>query len=163
MTKLHSRHYLLGAITGMLCWLNTSVVAAQTARFGMSLAQIGLVPTWFLAKKLVEAAGPVLGREILLLGDPLPAATMLEHGIISRVAPADGLAAAAAAVIDRLARNAPLALRAMKAMLVRQMAFRDGIAHDDIDDLMQAARESNDAKEGVAARMEKREARFTGI
>ena len=28
------------------------VVAAQTARFGMSLAQIGLVPTWFLAKKL---------------------------------------------------------------------------------------------------------------
>jgi enoyl-CoA hydratase/carnithine racemase len=138
------------------------VVAADTARFGMSLAQIGLAPTWFLAKKLIELAGPVVGREILLLGDPLPAAAMREHGIIGRVAPADALAAEAAAVIDRLARNAPLSLRAMKAMLVRQMAFRDGIDHDDIDDLIQTARESIDAKEGIAARLEKREARFTG-
>ena len=50
----------------------------------------------------------------------------------------------------------------MKGLLVRQMAFRGGIPHDDIDDLIQAARESNDAKEGIAARLEKREARFTG-
>ncbi len=33
------------------------VVAAESARFGMSLAQIGLVPTWFLAKKIVETGG----------------------------------------------------------------------------------------------------------
>ena len=30
------------------------VVAAQTARFGMSLAQIGLAPSWFLTKKLLS-------------------------------------------------------------------------------------------------------------
>ena len=35
------------------------VVASETARFGMSLAQIGLAPSWFLAKKLMEVAGPV--------------------------------------------------------------------------------------------------------
>ena len=139
------------------------VIAVDIVRFGMSLAQIGLAPTWFLAKKLVELAGPVIGREILLLGDPLPATAMREHGIIGRAVPADALESEAAAVIERLSRNAPLSLRAMKALLVRQMAFRDGIAHDDIDDLIQAARESNDAKEGIAARLEKREARFTGI
>ena len=34
------------------------VVATSDARFGMSLAQIGLAPTWFLAKKLLEVAAP---------------------------------------------------------------------------------------------------------
>ena len=52
------------------------VVASSAANFGMSLAQIGLAPTWFLAKKLMEVAGPVATREILLLGDPLPATRM---------------------------------------------------------------------------------------
>ena len=118
------------------------VVASEEARFGMSLAQIGLAPTWFLAKKLLEAAGPVTTREILLLGDPLPATRMYELGVIARVAPADELEASAAQIIDRLAKNAPLSLRAMKALIVREMAFRDGIDHADVDALVQQARET---------------------
>ncbi len=138
------------------------VVASTAARFGMSLAQIGLAPTWFLAKKLLEVAGPVAAREILLLGDPLPAERMHALGIISRVATPEELEAEAQTVIDRLANNAPLSLRAMKALLVREMAFRDGIAHDDVDALVQAARVSADAAEGIAARMEKRKPAFRG-
>jgi enoyl-CoA hydratase/carnithine racemase len=34
------------------------VVASEAARFGMSLARIGLAPSWFLAKKLLEVMGP---------------------------------------------------------------------------------------------------------
>lgn len=138
------------------------VVASSKARFGMSLSQIGLAPTWFLAKKLVEVCGPVASREILLLGDTLPAQKMLDLGIISRVAEPDDLEAETKKIVDRLAANAPLSLKAMKALLVREMAFRDGINHDDIDDLIQAARESADAKEGIAAMLEKRPPNFTG-
>ena len=48
--------------------------------FGMSpLAQIGLAPTWFLAKKLMEVCGPVGTREILLLGDPMSARWMYDR------------------------------------------------------------------------------------
>jgi enoyl-CoA hydratase/carnithine racemase len=83
-------------------------------------------------------------------------------GLIARVAPPEGLDVAAAAVIERLAANAPLSLGAMKALLVREMAFRDGIPHEDIDALVDAARTSADAREGMAARLEKRPARFTG-
>ncbi|HEX6030002.1 MAG TPA: enoyl-CoA hydratase/isomerase family protein [Tepidiformaceae bacterium] len=138
------------------------VVASTDARFGMSLAQIGLAPTWFLAKKLLEVAGPVAAREILLLGDAVPAQQMRDYNIIARAVEPSALQEVAQAIIDRLAANAPLSLRAMKALLVREMQFRDGIAHEDVDALVAAARTSADAREGIAARLEKRAPRFTG-
>jgi enoyl-CoA hydratase/carnithine racemase len=137
------------------------VVASEAARFGMSLAQIGLAPSWFLTKKLLEVGGPVLTREILLLGDPLPATRMAELGLIARCVPADRLEAEAAGIIDRLVRNAPMSLRAMKATINREMAYRDEIEHADTDALVKAAIKSQDAKEGVRARMERRDPTFT--
>ena len=138
------------------------VIASETARFGMSLAKIGLAPSWFLAKKLLEVAGPVGAREMLLLGDLLPARRMADFGLIHRAVPAAELESAAGAVIERLAGNAPLSLKAMKALMVRAMAFRDGIAHADIDALVAAASASADAREGIAAMLERRAPRFTG-
>jgi enoyl-CoA hydratase/carnithine racemase len=138
------------------------VVASETARFGMSLAKIGLAPSWFLAKKLLEVAGPVGAREMLLLGEPLPARRMAELGLIHRCVPAADLAAAAQGVILRLAANAPLSLRAMKALMVRAMTFRDAIPHADIDALVAAASASADAREGIAAMLERRAPKFEG-
>jgi enoyl-CoA hydratase/carnithine racemase len=138
------------------------VVASSAARFGMSLAQIGLAPSWFLAKKLLEVAGPVTTRKILFLGDPLPATRLYELGIISHVAEPAALQATAAAIVERLVANAPLSLRAMKQLVLREMQFRDGIAHEDVDRLVAGVRDSADAKEGMAARLEKRAARFHG-
>ncbi len=138
------------------------VVASTQASFWMSLAQIGLAPTWYLAKKLLEVGGPVLVKELLLLGDPIPAQRMYDLGVIARVAEPDDFDAAADAVIDRLAANAPLSMRAMKALVTRGMAYRDAIPHEDVDRLAAAARDSHDAREGMAARLEKRNPEFTG-
>src|SRR4051812_45731536 len=126
------------------------VVASSAARFGMSLAQIGLAPSWFLAKKLLEVAGPVTTRRILLLGDPLPAERLYELGVISHVADPDDLEVVAGDVIQRLSANAPLSLKAMKALILREMAFRDGIEHADVDALVEQVRRSEDAQEGMA-------------
>lgn len=138
------------------------VIASTNARFGMSLAQIGLAPTWFLAKKLLDVAGPVGTREILLLGDPLPATQLHELGMIARVAEPDELEAAVDALVDRLVQNAPLSLRAIKALLVREMTFREGIYHADVDNLVRQVRDSQDAVEGKRARLERRRANFQG-
>lgn len=138
------------------------VVASTKANFGMSLSQVGLAPTWFLAKKLMEVCGPVGAREILLLGEPLPAQRMHDLGFIARVAEPDQLDATAQKIIDRLAANAPLSLRIMKKTLVRQMAFREATAYDDIDNEVREVSSSDDAREGVTARLEKREAEFKG-
>ncbi len=50
----------------------------------------------------------------------------------------------------------------MKGVLTRQMDFRNGIHHRDVDALVEAARQSQDAKEGIAARLERRTADFKG-
>jgi enoyl-CoA hydratase/carnithine racemase len=138
------------------------VIASTSARFGMSLAQIGLAPSWFLAKKLLEVAGPVTTRRILLLGDPLPARRLYDLGVISHIAEPGDLERVAGEVIERLADNAPLSLKAMKALIVREMAFRDGIAHEDIDALVEDVRRSADAQEGMAARLARRKPVFKG-
>ena len=138
------------------------VVASSAARFGMSLAQVGLAPSWFLAKKLLEVAGPATTRKILLLGDPLPASRMYELGLISHLAEPADLEKMAATIIQRLADNAPLSLKAMKALINREMQFRDNIPHEDIDLIVDKARTSQDAQEGMRARLEKRKAAFKG-
>jgi enoyl-CoA hydratase/carnithine racemase len=127
------------------------VVASKAARFGMSLAQVGLAPSWFLAKK------------ILLLGDPLPAEDFHKLGLIAFLAEPDALEAAASKIIQRLADNAPLSLKAMKALITREMQFRDDIPHEDIDLLVDKARTSQDGQEGMRARLEKRKAVFKGV
>jgi len=138
------------------------VIASTAARFGMSLSQIGMAPSWFLAKKLLEVAGPATTRRILLLGDPLPAQRLYDLGVISHVAEPADLETVAGDVIERLANNAPLSLKAMKALIVRQLEFRDAIKHDDVDALVRAAMQSQDAQEGMKARLEKRTAKFQG-
>ncbi len=138
------------------------VVASKAARFGMSLAQVGLAPSWFLAKKLLEVAGPVITKKILLLGDPLSAEDFFKLGLISHLAEPADLEKTAATVVQRLADNAPLSLVAMKALINREMQFRDNIPHDDIDLVVDKARTSADGQEGMRARLEKRKAVFQG-
>ena len=83
-------------------------------------------------------------------------------GIISHLAEPIALEDTAHTVIDRLAANAPLSVRTMKALILRQMAFREQIAHGDVDVMVEAVRASADAMEGIAARLAKREPRFLG-
>jgi enoyl-CoA hydratase/carnithine racemase len=92
----------------------------MTSRFGMLLAQTGMSTSWFLTEKIMEVAGPVATRRILLLGRPLSAIEMHRLGIISYLAESAALEDAARGVIDQLATNAPLSLRTMKALIVRR-------------------------------------------
>lgn len=137
------------------------VVAAEDATFGMSLAQIGIAPVWRVAKKVVDLTGPAVAREIFLRGDPMPARRLAELGAIYRAVPAAELEQASNELVARLVANAPLSLRAIKPLLVRLL---DGptAPHSDVDQLVQIARNSSDAKEGMAARLEKRPASFVG-
>ncbi len=88
--------------------------------------------------------------------------TSFRDSMISRITPVADLENSVDSIVQRLVQNAPLSLRAMKALLLREMTFRDGIEHADVDSLVALASGSEDAKEGMRARLEKRAPKFTG-
>jgi enoyl-CoA hydratase/carnithine racemase len=146
---------------GMMLALHCDfVVAAEEARLGNTAVQLGLVPAWEPARRVVEAIGVTLARELLLLGDPVPAGRLAAAHAIADVVPTDGLNAAADAVVSRLVANAPLSLRAVKATL-NAGAYVEA-EHPVADDAIARAQGSEDAVEGVAARKEKRTPQFAG-
>ena len=61
-----------------------------------------------------------------------------------------------------IAGNAPLALKGIKANIQRALSLREQIAHADLDEMVQRTRRSADAREGVRAWLEKRQAVFRG-
>jgi enoyl-CoA hydratase/carnithine racemase len=97
-----------------------------------------------------------------MLGDPVAAARLGELGIIALVASPNAFEGAVDSVVSRLTQNAPLSLRAIKATLNRAMEFRSSMVHDEVDELIGRAARSEDAREGMQARLQKRSPRFTG-
>ena len=138
------------------------VVASSETYLMMPLAQMGVSTTWFLTKKIMSSGGPVQGREFLLLGDPMPAGRLHNLGIISRVAAPDELEAVTKKLVDRLSMNAPISMRTMKAIMLRQMDVQFHAEHSALDDRALGTYSTRDAVEGVAARLEKRIPTFEG-
>ncbi|AYG03145.1 enoyl-CoA hydratase/isomerase family protein [Gryllotalpicola protaetiae] len=146
-----------GAFLALAC---DFVVAAEKARLWVSLVQIGLAPPWPLTRRLAELAGPAFARQLVLLGDPVEASRLAAANMIASAVPAEDLSAEAERIIGRLAQNAPLSLRAIKATLAaKDYAELD---HDNVVELIHTARDSEDGREGVKARLERRMPVYAG-
>jgi enoyl-CoA hydratase/carnithine racemase len=137
-------------------------VASEAARFGMPLARLGLIVPFPLGQKLVEIVGPAFTKQILFTGHPIDAKRAYEIGMIHQLVPPSELASATMALAQTIADNAPLSLAGMKATILRAISLRDTIQYQDLQELVNRARKSADAKEGVAAMLEKRKPVFRG-
>ena len=137
-------------------------VMADTARIGMPLARIGMIVPFPLGQKLLEIIGPAQTRHLLFTGRPVDGRRAYEIGMVHQVVAAAEVEAAAAALARTIADNAPLALAGMKQVILRAVAARPAVAHDDLDAAALRARQSADAGEGRRAMLEKRTPRFRG-
>ena len=148
-----------GANVALACDI---VVAARSAKFIQSFSAIGLSPdsggTWALPRVVGQARA--LG--LALTGEPLSAEKAEEWGMIWKAVEDESLDAEIDAIATRLAALPPLGLAAIKEMI------RASWAHDldeELDRQALAMRRlgfTEDYREGVAAFLEKREAKFTG-
>lgn len=138
-------------------------LAADTARFGMPLARLGLVVPFLLTCKLLETIGPAFTRQFLFTAQPVSAPRAYEMGLLHEVVPAAELAAATYAMARSIAGNAPLALRGIKSGILRALSRQADIPHADLDALVAQTRLSADAREGLKAWAEKRSPVFRGV
>jgi enoyl-CoA hydratase/carnithine racemase len=137
-------------------------VMAETARIGMPLARIGMIVPFPLGQKLLEIIGPAQTRQLLFTGRPIDGRRAYEIGMVHQVVAAAEIDSATAALARTIAANAPLALAGMKQVILRGVAARPAVAHDDLDAAALRARQSADAGEGRRAMLEKRPPRFRG-
>lgn len=138
------------------------ILASDRAKFGELFSKIGLAVdgggTWLLPR----VVGMARAKELVFTGDVIDAAEAARIGLVNRVVPAAGLAAATRALAEKIAAGPPLALRLDKRMLNRA-ATSDLAAALETEAFSQGlAIASEDHAEGVAAFFEKRPPRFTG-
>lgn len=137
-------------------------VAAEDTRFGQIEIKRGIYPVGGATIRLFQEVGWANAMRWLLTGDDLTAETAYRIGMIQELTPAGGQLDRATAIARTIAAQAPLGVQA--TLKSARMARREGeIAAvkqllPDLLPLMQ----SKDLQEGVAAFIERREARFTG-
>jgi len=138
------------------------VIAARSAYFLQAFRRIGLAPdvgsTWLLPRRI----GVARAMELSLLGEKLPAEKALAWGLINRVVD-DGAALDEAMKLAREMAAGPT--RALGLMRGLYWDSTENKFEDQLDLEYRTQREagaSEDFKEGVAAFLEKRAAKFKG-
>lgn len=133
-------------------------VAGRNARFGITPARLGLVYTLEDTRRLVEAVGPSQARRILFSAELLDAAEAARIGLVTILAEDPGTEVERmAGVLTSVSGHSQ---RESKLMIARIVAGQ----HSDDDDtraLFNAAFDGADFREGSAAFLERRPARFT--
>lgn len=131
------------------------VIAAEHATFGFPEVTIGQ-PTIVGAIQLPRRIGWSHAMELLLTGERFTARQAQEMGLVWKVVPASELAAEARALADRLCAGAPLAVRATKevATRTRSMPWTEAVRFGET--MRKVAGTTDDAREGLAARLEGR-------
>lgn len=135
------------------------VIAAEDARFSLGYARVGLSVDGGTSM-LVHTLGLHRVLRLALLHDQLTAHEAYEAGLVARVAPADDLAAVVDEVVGGLASGAHRALVSTKH-LIRTAAepHPESVMRAESVTIRQRAVEP-DGREGIAAFVEKRPARF---
>jgi len=130
-------------------------ILADTARLGWPHAKIGLCSIG--GPSTLARAIPVnLALEYMFTADFMSADRAVQLGIANHVVPEAKLVEATAQIVQKVMRNAPLSIRALKEATLKTLDLPYGeavkYAHVVLDKLM----ESRDAQEGMRAFVEKR-------
>lgn len=148
-----------GASIALACDI---VLATRSAKFVQSFAGIGLVPDSGGSWHLPRLVGQARAMGLALLGDPLPAETAADWGLIWRCIDDDAFPAEVDALVARLA-VAPTRGLAETKSLIREGWGRTLEAQLDAErDAMRELGRSSDYAEGVAAFTAKRKPLFSG-
>src|SRR2546428_87552 len=136
-------------------------VAASRAKLGQTEVNLGLVPGAGGTQRLVRVLGQAKAKELVFLGSRLTAEEAAAIGLVTKAVTNEAFAAEVRSFAEKLAKQAPIAVRLAKALLNRSDMPIDAALE------MEAmafglVSSTEDIYEGLQAFTEKREPRFKG-
>ncbi|MFF7647165.1 enoyl-CoA hydratase-related protein [Streptomyces canus] len=150
-----------GAGFGLVCAADF-VVATESARFMSGAVRVGMAPDAGVSVTLTQLVGLRKAMEILLTNPTLTAAQALQAGLLTKVVPDDRLQDETRTLARTLAACAPQAIAATKRLLWNGVgaALEARLSEEarTVSELSGTA----DAREGLAAVIERRAPKFTG-
>jgi 2-(1,2-epoxy-1,2-dihydrophenyl)acetyl-CoA isomerase len=135
-------------------------IMADTAMLSFLFVERGLVPDYASTWLLPRLVGLRTARRLCLFGDRLRADEALRLGLVDGVVPHDALLDEAYGVAQRLAAGAGVALRLTKRLLAGAFDHDHAAAVDAEFTAQALCLASDDAREGMAAFLDKRDPVF---
>lgn len=148
-----------GCEVAMACQMR---IASENAKFGQPEVKLGVIPGYAGTQRLPRLIGLGRALELLLTGNIIDAAEAYRIGLVNRVTPPGELIPTARKIAQDILKVSPIAARytieaACKGI---EMSFEDGQNLEAT--LFGLVVSTADAKEGLAAFIEKRAANFQG-
>lgn len=147
-----------GCELAMACHLR---IAGEKARFGQPEVNLGLIPGYGGTQRLIQYIGKTKALELLMTADMIGAEEAYRLGLVNHVVPAGSEVEKAKEILMKIAAKAPVAIS--KIIESVNAYFEEGVNGFDAE--VRAFGDccnTSDFKEGAAAFLEKRAARFEG-
>ena len=137
-------------------------LASTAARFGQAFVKRGLHPDWGGTYFLPRIVGTAKACEMIFTGEMIDAEEARRLGIVSQVYPPDVLLGAARELAGKIAAGPPAAIRLAKRAIYRNAGadLREALEFETF--AQNICQETEDAREGIRAFVEKRPPKFTG-
>jgi len=148
-----------GLELAMACTLRT---AAKSARVGLPETSLGIIPGYGGTQRLARIAGPGVAREWVLTGEMYSAEEAHRVGVVNRLFEPDALREGTLKMVHTILSRGPVAVRLALETIRRgqNMSQQEGEIIE--SDMFGLASTTADMKEGMAAFLEKRPAKFIG-
>lgn len=136
-------------------------VAGENALLGLPEIKLGIFPGGGGTQRLPRLVGEARAKELMYLGDFIPAQEALRIGLVNSVVPQDQVLSSAMDLAKKIARRAGAALSLIKEAVDKglQTTLEEGLCLE--QDLFDRVFLTGDCREGVSAFIEKREPKFS--
>lgn len=143
-----------------LCMACDLRIAADTARFGQPEVKLGIIPGFAGTQRLARLVGKARAKEMIFSGEMISAAEAERIGLVNRVVPAAQLMTETRALVATMTDKSASAIRLSKEAIDNGVEMDFARAARFEADLFGLCFATADAKEGIAAFLEKRSPEF---